>query len=198
MKTCPICNAKAFDDAAVCYGCLHRFEKDGESDDRRQQPREGESANDRQLPCEDLSRPPASPREQDPAQESSPPVATQRSCERDQLVQLAARGSASNSFSHSDVPGLVIHVELQGLCPCGFSAFSDEIRCTSTEAPSVAASFAPRVAVTDEGVVVALDAPQASSRLPRALPARERTRARRISRAAYKRPARRAALASEQ
>lgn len=25
MKTCPICEAKAFDDALVCYGCLHRF-----------------------------------------------------------------------------------------------------------------------------------------------------------------------------
>lgn len=29
MKTCPICHAKSFDDAEVCYGCLHRF--DGES-----------------------------------------------------------------------------------------------------------------------------------------------------------------------
>ena len=25
MKTCPICHAKAFDDAETCYGCLHRF-----------------------------------------------------------------------------------------------------------------------------------------------------------------------------
>lgn len=25
MKVCPVCGAKAFDDAAVCYGCLHRF-----------------------------------------------------------------------------------------------------------------------------------------------------------------------------
>ena len=25
MKTCPICHAVAFDDAAICYGCLHRF-----------------------------------------------------------------------------------------------------------------------------------------------------------------------------
>ena len=29
MKTCPVCQAVAFDDAAVCYGCLHRF---GEGD----------------------------------------------------------------------------------------------------------------------------------------------------------------------
>lgn len=28
MKTCPICEAKAFDDAAVCYGCLHRFDEE--------------------------------------------------------------------------------------------------------------------------------------------------------------------------
>lgn len=26
MKTCPICGARAFDDAEVCYGCLHRYE----------------------------------------------------------------------------------------------------------------------------------------------------------------------------
>lgn len=28
MKTCPICNAKTFDDMDVCYGCLHRFGKE--------------------------------------------------------------------------------------------------------------------------------------------------------------------------
>lgn len=28
MKTCPVCEAKAFDDAEVCYGCLHRFSED--------------------------------------------------------------------------------------------------------------------------------------------------------------------------
>lgn len=26
MKTCPTCGARAFDDAEVCYGCLHRYE----------------------------------------------------------------------------------------------------------------------------------------------------------------------------
>lgn len=30
MKTCPICQARAFDDAEVCYGCLHRFVKPDE------------------------------------------------------------------------------------------------------------------------------------------------------------------------
>lgn len=26
MKVCPVCKAVAFDDATVCYGCLHDFE----------------------------------------------------------------------------------------------------------------------------------------------------------------------------
>ena len=30
MKTCPICRAVAFDDAAVCFGCLHEFTPDDE------------------------------------------------------------------------------------------------------------------------------------------------------------------------
>ena len=30
MKTCPVCHAVAFDDAELCYGCLHRFAKDDE------------------------------------------------------------------------------------------------------------------------------------------------------------------------
>lgn len=25
MKACPVCGARAFDDAEVCYGCLHQF-----------------------------------------------------------------------------------------------------------------------------------------------------------------------------
>lgn len=28
MKTCPTCGARAFDDAEVCYGCLHRYGED--------------------------------------------------------------------------------------------------------------------------------------------------------------------------
>ena len=27
MKVCPVCQAKAFDDAKVCFGCLHEFER---------------------------------------------------------------------------------------------------------------------------------------------------------------------------
>ena len=29
MKTCPVCRARTFEDAEVCYGCLHRFEGGG-------------------------------------------------------------------------------------------------------------------------------------------------------------------------
>lgn len=28
MKTCPVCGSGAFDDAEVCYGCLHRYGSD--------------------------------------------------------------------------------------------------------------------------------------------------------------------------
>lgn len=28
MKTCPICQSIAFDDALTCYGCLYDFSKD--------------------------------------------------------------------------------------------------------------------------------------------------------------------------
>ena len=31
MKTCPICHAVAFDDALVCFGCMHRYETTQES-----------------------------------------------------------------------------------------------------------------------------------------------------------------------
>lgn len=31
MKTCPICKARCFDDMEICYGCMHRFEKDAVS-----------------------------------------------------------------------------------------------------------------------------------------------------------------------
>lgn len=27
MKTCPVCQAKAFDDASVCYGCMYPFNR---------------------------------------------------------------------------------------------------------------------------------------------------------------------------
>lgn len=29
MRECPVCKAIAFDDAEICYGCLHRFEERG-------------------------------------------------------------------------------------------------------------------------------------------------------------------------
>lgn len=30
MKKCPVCGAIAFDDASLCYACLHSYERDGE------------------------------------------------------------------------------------------------------------------------------------------------------------------------
>lgn len=30
MKTCPVCSAKAFDDARICYGCMHSFEAESQ------------------------------------------------------------------------------------------------------------------------------------------------------------------------
>lgn len=40
MKTCPVCNALTFDDAVVCYGCMHRYDH---VDDSRNAFEEGES-----------------------------------------------------------------------------------------------------------------------------------------------------------
>lgn len=35
MKTCPVCKSGAFDDAKVCYGCLHQFtEEDSRTDEQ--------------------------------------------------------------------------------------------------------------------------------------------------------------------
>ncbi len=31
MKTCPVCQAVAFDDAVTCFGCLHTFANDEEA-----------------------------------------------------------------------------------------------------------------------------------------------------------------------
>lgn len=28
MKVCPLCGARCFDDMAICYGCMHRFDDD--------------------------------------------------------------------------------------------------------------------------------------------------------------------------
>lgn len=30
MKVCSVCSARCFDDMEVCYGCMHRFGKEGE------------------------------------------------------------------------------------------------------------------------------------------------------------------------
>lgn len=35
MKTCPTCGARAFDDAEVCFGCLHRYGEEPGPSERR-------------------------------------------------------------------------------------------------------------------------------------------------------------------
>lgn len=56
MKSCPICHAAAFNDAKVCYGCLHRFE---EGEDRLPADAEGAGAGQgscsAHAPTEDLA-----------------------------------------------------------------------------------------------------------------------------------------------
>lgn len=48
MKTCPTCHAVAFEDASVCYGCLHRFDEGGSGGCREQPPSGGSVAD---APC---------------------------------------------------------------------------------------------------------------------------------------------------
>ena len=38
MKVCPVCNALAFDDAPICYGCLYRFEEEGDCSEGDREP----------------------------------------------------------------------------------------------------------------------------------------------------------------
>ena len=32
MRTCPVCEAKSFDDMEICFGCMHRFSEPVEAD----------------------------------------------------------------------------------------------------------------------------------------------------------------------
>ena len=50
MKVCPVCRAVAFDDATVCYGCLHDFAREGE--DREPLPTSGVPLNAEELPAD--------------------------------------------------------------------------------------------------------------------------------------------------
>lgn len=65
MKTCPICHAVAFDDAPVCYGCLHRFDGEdapsaagGLPPDPTARPGAGAQGNPVQPPSAAAERPP--------------------------------------------------------------------------------------------------------------------------------------------
>lgn len=44
MKICPVCAARAFDDAPICYGCLHRFAEGEGGAVREKGPLAGSSA----------------------------------------------------------------------------------------------------------------------------------------------------------
>lgn len=35
MKTCPICKARCFDDMEICYGCMHPFDSEENSGEKR-------------------------------------------------------------------------------------------------------------------------------------------------------------------
>ena len=35
MKTCPICKARCFDDMEICYGCMHPFDSEERSGEKR-------------------------------------------------------------------------------------------------------------------------------------------------------------------
>ena len=38
MKTCPICQAVAFDDARICFGCMHRYDDPDDCDASQESP----------------------------------------------------------------------------------------------------------------------------------------------------------------
>lgn len=42
MKTCPVCHAVAFDDAAICFGCMHRYDSREEPEGQPGSALEGE------------------------------------------------------------------------------------------------------------------------------------------------------------
>ena len=68
MKTCPTCGARAFDDAEVCFGCLHRY---GEEPIRPNVAMPTMPSSPGTGPCPTL-RPKAAPAEPNPPQEAPP------------------------------------------------------------------------------------------------------------------------------
>ena len=42
MKTCPICKCLAFDDARICFGCMHPFESDRDDNPQERTNRAGD------------------------------------------------------------------------------------------------------------------------------------------------------------
>ena len=81
MKICPVCKAKAFDDAAVCYGCLYRFDRDGPTPSDRGGGR--------------VAEPSYAP----VAAEEPPPE-----CYRENLASLPVRAAAGDGFGRHAAP----------------------------------------------------------------------------------------------
>jgi len=50
MKVCPVCGARAFDDALTCYGCLYRFNEE-ERAERHSAAEAQVSAENCEAPC---------------------------------------------------------------------------------------------------------------------------------------------------
>lgn len=77
MKTCPICNAIAFDDATTCYGCLYRFP---ENTLPKANAASSDPDNASGAACPQLSpeNPPTLPTHNDKAEEQTPQAASTR------------------------------------------------------------------------------------------------------------------------
>lgn len=98
MKTCPICRARTFDDAEVCYGCMHRF---GGEEERRFVAAEDAGWE----PDDAVARPSASwsPEREKVVAGSKPPAcvrAATRSAMADNACRTGERPVSERSVSH--------------------------------------------------------------------------------------------------
>ncbi|HIT45436.1 MAG TPA: hypothetical protein IAC28_05005 [Candidatus Aphodovivens excrementavium] len=180
MKTCPICQAKAFDDAEVCYGCLHRFERKEELASACEEGKGQEHEASRAQAVQD--RQSVAPRAEHAPKDASAPSPLSRAYPLDAKQDVLPNSN-----------GWVMRVEFQGVYPTrqGAGAPSqpgedDRIRGASR--------FVPRVVVTDEGFVVALESAGLAHEGTCALPAQRQLPPHRASRSVLRRRARRNAI----
>lgn len=183
MKTCPVCQAKAFDDAEVCYGCLHRFERKEElaaacEEDKDQK----HDASHAQIVQDRRS---LAPRVEHAPKDTPAPSPPSR------VYPLDAKQDV-----RPDSNGWVMRVEFQSVCSA----------CQGTGMPRQlgeddrirdASRFVPRVVVTDEGFVVALESAGLAHEGTCSLPAQRQVPSRRASRSVLRRRARRSAFLAE-